>query len=591
MTQTPTTVEVNGPTIKGAGDIFTPAALDFLAALHQEFYVRRRELLAARDIRRGLIEHGQMPGFKPQGKHIREDAGWRVIGTQGAPGLERRTVELSSPVTPRTAAAALNSDADVWMADLEDGLSPTWENVVTAHIVLRRASRGDFAFQSRSGDTFRAKNPHPPTMIVRPRGWHLPEAHLTWIDEHETEHAASAALVDFGLFFFHNAQALMDRGFGPYLYLPKLESSREARLWNDVFLFAQERLGFAKGTIRASALIESVNAAFQMDEILYELRDHAVGLAAGRWDYVASIVKTYGGYRDFVLPDRSVLSTQLEFVNAFTTLLVQTCHKRGAYALGGMSTDVFSDCDGEDGAAQRVSPAELRQYLAATAGGGGAQPDESEAEAYARVYADKCEEAQLGFDGTWVAHPSLIPVAEAAFRTALGAADNQLTEVPSRAIEVAELLPLGARKERALPTEEGVRDAVRSCLHYFNAWLFGRGQVEVNGRVEDSSTAELSRGLLWQWVNHGVGLADGRKLSRNLFSRIVAEELAVIPRDNYDHFDDAEDLLMDTVAHPGFPGYFTSSAYTRFLVDRQRHTHSVSGHMFGGQTFVNVQAA
>lgn len=526
---------ITGPSIAGADHVFTPAALEFLDALHTEFFARRAEILSARHVRRGILESGRIPQFKDDTASIR-NSDWTVVGTAGAPGLKRRVVELTTPVTPQDAAKACNSDADVWMADLEDGMSPTWSTVVTAHTCLMRAARGDFAFQSRSGKTFRARNPHPPTLVVRPRAWHMPESHLTFTDPAGVTHSASAALVDFGLFFFHNTRPLIKRNHGPYFYLPKIESAREATLWNDVFVFAQNYLGVPTGTIRATVLIESVTAAFQMDEILYALREHAVGLAAGRWDYVGSLITNFGTRADFTIPQRSDITSDSPFIRAFTDLLVHTCHRRGAQALGGLSTAVVNSA--------HISVAD---------------PAERD-----RVYADKFAEVLAGFDGTWIAHRSLIDVVRAAYGDARAREDKATAEVVATDREdlASRLLTVPAGEI----TEDGVRWNIRVCIQYINAWLSGVGSLGVEGYVEDASTAELARLQLWQWTRHAVRLADGRVLSPQLASRLVAEELATQPRSNADHFDEAEDLVRLAINSDRVPEPFTPEAYRAHLV-------------------------
>ncbi|GAA1189369.1 malate synthase A [Brevibacterium paucivorans] len=529
---------VNGPHITGIDNIFTPAACDFLDELHRVFYARRRELLAARNASRGGFENGDLPTFDPATSDIR-NGDWKVVGTSGAPGLKRRVVELATPVEPREAAKSCNSDADVWMADLEDGMAPTWSNVITAHECLMRAARGDFAFQSRSGKTFKARNPHPPTMVLRPRGWNLTEDHLTWTDATGRAHPASATLVDFGLFVFHNSRPLLKRNHGPYFYLPKVENRHEARLWNSLFEHAQERLGFDRGTIRATVLIESVTAAFQMDEILYELRDHVVGLAAGRWDYVGSLVTHFGLREGFTVPQRDEIRSDSPFIRAFTDLLVSTCHRRGAQALGGLSTAV-------------VESAHLPV----------AEPHERE-----RVYEDKLAEVSAGFDGTWIAHRSLIDVVRAAY----GKARADRAAVPVAEVVATDRVDLTEQLltvPSGVISEEGVRWNLRVCLHYINAWLRGVGSVGYNGYVEDVSTAELARLQLWQWTRQGVTLEDGRMLSQALVTRFLVEELAVLPRTNADHFDEAEDFVHSALRSESAPEPFYPVAYRDHMVFR-----------------------
>lgn len=528
-------ITVTGRPVAGVNAVFTPAALDFLDALHREFFARRRELLSARTVLRS--EHGHVPSFRASTADIRE-SDWTVVGTKGAPGLKRRVVELTTPVTPLDAQKACNSDADVWMADLEDGMSPTWERIITAHDCLMRAARGDYAFQSRTGQTFTVKNPHPPTMVVRPRGLHLPESHLTYTDTQGGTHSVSAALVDFGLFFFHNTRPLIKRGHGPYFYLPKVASAHEAALWNDIFVFAENALGVPTGTIRATVLIESVTAAFQMDEILYALRDHAVGLAAGRWDYVGSLITSFGGRTDFTTPQRSEITETSPFLHAFTQLLVATCHRRGGQALGGLSIAVVDSA--------HISVAE---------------PYERE-----RVYVDKAAEVSSGFDGTWIAHRSLIDVVRRAYGEGQEKQDTTSALTTQITTDQAELTDQLLTVDPGAITEDGVRWNIRVCLAYISAWLVGVGSLGVEGYVEDASTAELARLQLWQWTHHGVKLADGRVLTAALAHRLVAEELATVARTNADRIDEAEDYVRDAIDAEHVPEPFYPDAYRNHLV-------------------------
>ncbi|GAA4284269.1 malate synthase A [Brevibacterium daeguense] len=531
---------ITGPMKPGYSEILTAPALEFVAALHEQFHSRRRELLSAREVRRAAIDSGRLPTFKDETRHIREDADWQVAGSAGAPGLEDRRVEITGPVSARMAINALNSPALVWLADLEDATSPTWDNIVGGIGNLTRAVRGRLEYtHPATGKQYRITNPTPPTIVVRPRGWHLPEKHLRWIDDHGTEVSASGALVDFGLFFFHNAEELIASGRGPYFYLAKLEAAREARLWNDVFVFAQDRLGIPQGTVRATVLIETITAAFQMEEILWELREHAAGLNAGRWDYIFSMIKNFRNHREFVLPDRSEVTMTVPFMRAYTELLVQTCHRRGAHAIGGMSAFI---------------------------------PNRSEPEvtenAFAQVRADKRREAAAGFDGSWVAHPDLIPVAQEAFAEVLGERPNQVARQREDVnVSAADLLSMEGISQT--PTEAGVRANIRVALGYLNAWLDGTGAVALDNLMEDAATAEISRGQIWQWVHHGVRLADGRKLTRTMVERCLAEELATIRRHPADHYCDAVEIFRETALGEEFQDFLTTPAYLRFLVDRR----------------------
>lgn len=540
-------MKITGPVQPGYESVLTVDALNFVAALHERFHLKRKEVLAAREARRAAIDHGRFPAFKVDTRAIREDTAWKVAGAAGAPGLENRRVEITGPVAARTAIHALNSEANVWIADLEDALSPTWDNVVTGIANLRAAVRGElehFAVNpDGTGRHFAVTNPTPPTIVVRPRGLHLPERHLVWVEDNGAEHTASGALVDFGLHFFHNARELVDRGRGPYFSLNKLEAAREARLWNEVFVFAQEFLGMPLGTIRATVLVETITAAFQMEEILWELREHCAGLGVGRWDYLFSIIKNFRNHPDFVTPDRSAVTMTVPFMHAYTELLLRTCHKRGAHAIGGMSSLV---------------------------------PDRTDAalaeQAFAEVAADKEREARAGFDGSWVAHPDLIPFARAAFDAVLGEKSHQLDvlrEDVDDAVRAQDLLDLaGIGGAEAVVTEAGLRTNIRVCLTYLNAWLDGTGALVVDDRMEDASTAEISRSQVWQWIRNGVTLDNGRTVTRTLVERFMAEELALIERHPADHYCDAVEVFRQSTLEDDLPDFLTTLAYERYLVDR-----------------------
>ncbi|WP_349829093.1 malate synthase A [Brevibacterium litoralis] len=541
-------MKITGSLQPGFEDVLTPAALDFLAALHEEFHLRRLEVLSARQMRTEGILRGTFPTFKEETRAIREDTDWQVAGHVGAPGLEDRRVEIAGPVSARMAITALNSDAKVWLADLEDATSPTWENIVSGQDNLRRAVRGELEHTVLDDDGevvrhYSMKKATPPTIVVRPRSWHLPERHLVWIDEHGAEHVASGSLVDFGLYFFHNARELVERGRGPYFYLAKLEASREAKLWNDVFTFAQERIGMAHGTIRATVLIETITAAFQMEEILWELRDHAAGLNAGRWDYIFSVIKNFRTHADFVLPDRSEVTMTVPFMRAYTELLVRTCHKRGAHAIGGMNAFVPDRNDPE--VAER---------------------------AFAEVRSDKERDVADGFDGSWVAHPDLIATAQEPFDAVLGDRPHQLdvlredVDATVKAADLIDMTGIGGREARV--TEEGLRTNIRVGLNYLNSWLSGVGAVALDDLMEDAATAEISRAQIWQWIHHGVQLSDGRTITRPIVERCMAEELAQIERHPADHYCDAMEVFRETTLGDDLPPFFTTTAYAKFMVER-----------------------
>ncbi len=522
-------MKINAPMPPGFEAVLTAGALDFLAALHDRFRIPRADLLEARRIRAAKISHGTFPTFKPETEEIRNDPSWTVAGFAGAPGLEDRRVELTGPVTERETVAALNSKAKVWLADLEDATSPTWINIITGQLNLMKAVRGRLPG---------VHNRTPPAIGLRPRGWHLPEKHLRYVDDNDADFSASGTLVDFGLYFFHNARELIEDGSGPYFYLPKLESAREARLWNEVFVFAQEHLGIPTGTIRATVHIETITAAFQMEEILYELREHCAGLNAARWDYFFSIVKNFKKYPEFVLPDRDKLTMTIPMMRAFTDLLVATCHRRGAHAIGTMSNLMIKHPDEEFVAAE-----------------------------FAKMREDKEREAAEGFDGTWVAEPDLVPAALEVFDEALGDKPNQL-DVLREDVDVtaADLLDVHGLEPEV--TEEGVRLNIRVAIGYMNAWLGGNGHVALENLIEDASTAEICRSQIWQWTRHGVTLDNGKQLTRRLVERYMGEELALIERHPADHYTEAVEIFRQCALDDAFPEFITMPAYTEHLVDR-----------------------
>ncbi|MDO9590179.1 MAG: malate synthase A, partial [Microcella sp.] len=467
---TTTSLTINGPMRPRYDEILTPDALAFVEQLQHRFAGRRHGLLAERMQLRYDLGNGRDLRFLPDTAHIREDADWRVAGA--GPGLENRRVEITGPCDPKMTINALNSRANVWLADLEDATSPTWGNIIEGQLSLKDAIRDELSFTSPEGKQYTVTADRTPTIVMRPRGWHLVEKHLEHTDRSGRTYAASASLVDFGLYFFHNAAELIARGRGPYFYLPKLENHREARLWNDVFSFAEAELGLPHGTIRATVLIETFPAAFEMEEILYELRDHCAGLNAGRWDYVFSIIKNYRnrGQR-FVLPDRDQILMTLPFMRAYTELLVQTCHKRGAHAIGGMSAFIPN----------RRSPEVTERALE-------------------RVAADKRREARDGFDGSWVAHPDLIPTARAEFDAVLADRPNQLERTRDEVnVTASDLLDI--RSAGGEVTLAGVRANVSITVRYLESWLRGIGAAAIDDLMEDAATAEISRSQLWQWMH------------------------------------------------------------------------------------------
>ncbi|MCP2032335.1 malate synthase [Okibacterium sp. HSC-33S16] len=528
-------IEIVGHMHDRFDEILTPDALQFLADLHQLFAGRRHDRLADRMRRRFEIGNGRDPKFRDDTASLRADATWRVAGA--GPGLEDRRVEITGPTDRKMTINALNSGAKVWLADQEDATSPTWTNVIGGQISLFDAIRRQIDFTSPEGKVYRLTTGETPTIVMRPRGWHLVEKHLTFTDSSGSAMAASGSLVDFGLYFFHNAKALIDAGRGPYFYLAKLESSEEARLWDDVFSFAEEELGIEHGTIRATVLIETLPAAFEMEEILYELRDHCTGLNAGRWDYIFSIIKNYRGRgARFVLPDRSDVTMTVPFMRAYTELLVKTCHKRGAHAIGGMSAFIPNRRD-----------------------------PEVTARAIEKVSADKKREAGDGFDGTWVAHPDLIDTARAEFDAVLGDRPNQIDRQRDDVTVTAAQL-LDVHIGRAV-TDAGLRDNVSIGVRYLESWLRGIGAAAIDNLMEDAATAEISRSQVWQWIHQDVRTDDGSPITRDRVERILGELLATVDRFDGDRFDDAADVFRDVALRDEFPTFLTVGAYSRFLVD------------------------
>jgi malate synthase len=512
------------PSDAAAARVLTPDALAFVAELERRFGDRRRALLAERAQRQARLDAGERPEFPAETRAVREGS-WQVAPTP--PDLQRRRVEITGPVDRKMMINALNSGADCFMADLEDATSPTWANVVDGQANLMDAVRRTLALETE-GRAYHLKGTIA-TLLVRPRGWHLEEAHVE-VDGR----AMSGSLFDFGLYFFHNARETLARGTGPYFYLPKLESRHEARLWNDVFTFAQERLGVPHGSIRATVLIETVLAAFEMEEILHELRDHAAGLNAGRWDYIFSIVKKFSGRPDMLLPDRAQITMAVPFMRAYTERLVQVCHRRGAHAMGGMAAFVPN-----------------RRDAAVTEG------------AVARVREDKLREAGDGFDGTWVAHPDLVPIAMEVFVAQLGDRPNQKDRQRDDVRVAAEdLLRLDVPGGRA--SRRGVRTNVDVALQYLDAWLRGSGAVAIHNLMEDAATAEISRAQLWQWLRHGAELADGGRMTRALYEETRATELVALERARGDapsRLRDAARLLDALVLGETFVEFLTIPAY------------------------------
>jgi malate synthase len=526
----PDGIRVVGPEAERYDEVLTPEALRFLGRLHDTFDSRRRELLAERRERRGRIAAGEDPDFLAETKHIRSDADWRVASP--APGLGDRRVEMTGPTTRSMTVNALNSGAKVWLADFEDATSPTWHNVVAGQLNLIDALDRRIDFTAESGKEYRLGEDIP-TIVVRPRGWHLPENHIRVNDI-----AMSGSLVDFGLYLFHGAKRQLNRGSGPYFYLAKLENHLEARLWNDVFCFAQDELGISRGTIRATVLIETITAAFEMEEILYELRDHSAGLNAGRWDYIFSLIKNFRtrGQR-FVLPDRAAVTMTTPFMRAYTELLVRTCHRRGAHAIGGMAAFVP---DRRDEAATAV--------------------------AFDKVRGDKEREANDGFDGSWVAHPDLVPICRAVFDQILGENSNQLDRTRDD-VEVSAADLLAVETAVGDVTEAGLRANVRVSLGYLDAWLGGNGAVAIDHLMEDAATVEIARSQVWQWLHYGTPLSDGRQIAHGLVDTIIDEELSRwrSERPSTAHLDQAREIFTEVALGAEYPSFTTEGAYARYL--------------------------
>ncbi len=522
--------EVTGPLLDRFDEILTPEALTFVATLQREFNGRRLELLAARQERQAELSAGGVLDFLPETKHIRE-SDWQVAPP--APGLEDRRVEITGPADRKMTINALNSGAKVWLADFEDANAPTWENTISGQLNLRDALDRVIDFSTGGKSYTLGPDEELATVVVRPRGWHLPEKHVL-VDGTEM----SGSLFDFGLYFFHCASRQLAKGRGPYFYLPKMESHLEARLWNDVFVKAQELLDIPVGAIRATVLVETYPAAFEMEEILYELRDHSAGLNAGRWDYLFSVIKKFRTRgREFLLPERNAVTMTAPFMRAYTELLVRTCHKRGAHAIGGMAAFIPSR---RDAAVNEV--------------------------ALEKVRADKTRESGDGFDGSWVAHPDLVPICREVFTGVLGDRPNQLDRLREDVRVTAEDL-LSVSKTPGQITESGLRNNVDVALRYLAAWMGGLGAVAIHNLMEDAATAEISRSQIWQWIHNGIELADtGAVVTRELVERIISEELGKIatePGFDEELYAQATALFKEVALDDDFAEFLTLPAYAR----------------------------
>ena len=520
-------LEITGPIDAGAAEILTPEACAFLAGLFRTFEARRLDLLSRRVDRQAAIDNGVLPDFLPGTAAIRQDPSWRVAPV--VPDLADRRTEITGPVDRKMIINALNSGAKVFMADFEDATSPTWSNLLEGQANLRQAVRRTLGFTSPEGKAYRL-NEKTATLVVRPRGWHLPEKHVLFDGRR-----VSGSLFDFGLFFFHNARELLARGSGPYFYLPKMESALEARLWNDVFVHSQLALGVPQGSVRATVLIETILGAFEAEEILYELRHHSSGLNCGRWDYIFSCIKKLGNLPDRVFPDRTQVTMTAPFMRAYCQHVIKVCHRRGAHAMGGMAAQI-----------------PIRGDAAA-----------NEA-ALAKVLADKEREVLDGHDGTWVAHPGLVPVALQAFDRHMPGPNQISRPYTGPEVRGPDLLEV----PRGTITEAGVRTNLKVGVQYVAAWLAGLGCVPLYNLMEDAATAEISRAQLWQWARAGAALDDGRVLTPALYATLMDEELARLAAAGVsgpgsDRLREAADLLLGMVDKPRLDDFLTLPAYER----------------------------
>jgi malate synthase len=523
-------IEITGPSTTGFDEILTTAALEFVAGLQRTFNERRRRLLAARAERQTRLDAGELPDFLAQTREIR-DGTWTVAPPPR--DLADRRCEITGPVDRKMMINALNSGARVFMADFEDSASPTWDNMIDGQRNLMAAVRRTIEFTNPNGKHY-SLNDEVATLMVRPRGWHLEERHVVVDGE-----AMSASLFDFGLYLFHNAEELLGRGTGPYFYLPKLESHLEARLWNDVFIHAQDALGIPQGTIKATVLIETILAAFEMDEILYELRDHSAGLNAGRWDYIFSIIKKFRNRSDMLLPDRAQITMTVPFMKAYTDLLIKTCHRRGAHAMGGMAAFIPSR---SDEGINRMAMSKVRE--------------------------DKERESRDGHDGTWVAHPDLVPLATEVFDAVLGDRPNQIDRKRDDVAVAAEDL-LDTFVDGGAITDAGIRMNVDVAIQYLASWLRGNGAAAIYNLMEDAATAEISRSQVWQWVHNKATIDTGEMVTPELVRKIAEEELGRMREECGDEifgpgrFREAADLFEDVALAHAFPEFLTLPAYER----------------------------
>jgi malate synthase len=519
-----TDIDVRGEVRPEWDEILSDDALVFVAMLQKEFNPRREELLRAREERKLRLDAGEQPDFLTETREIRE-SDWTVAPIPA--DLNDRRVEITGPVDRKMIINALNSGANVFMADFEDANSPTWFNCIDGQLNLRDAVRRTISFDAVSaGRTKQYKlNEKTATLVVRPRGWHLLEEHV-YVDGQPV----SASLFDFAIYFFHNAKELIARGTGPYFYLPKMESHLEARLWNDVFVRAQQELGIPAGTIRATVLIETILAAFEMHEILYELREHSSGLNCGRWDYIFSFIKKFRARRDFTIPDRATVTMDKAFLAAYVDLLIETCHRRGIHAMGGMAAQIPIKDD----------------------------PAANEA-AFAKVEADKLREVRAGHDGTWVAHPGLVPVAKRVFDEYMPGPNQIAKGGGQRAVTAAELLAI----PEGVVSEKGIRHNISVGIQYLAAWLGGSGAVPLYNLMEDAATAEISRTQLWQWVQHGAKTDTGELVMPSLYRRIRNEELQALG--THANLERAAEIFDELILSPELADFLTIPAYAELL--------------------------
>ncbi len=530
MSKLPPGVILKARSLPEYASILTSDALAFVAGLHRNFDGERKRLLALREARAKRFSKGEVPDFLTETRSIR-DGSWLVAPIPA--DLQDRRVEITGPTDRKMVINALNSGAKVFMTDFEDSNSPTWDNMIRGQMNLR--DRWSGSMEHRDPDTGKkyALGKNPAVLMVRPRGWHLPESHVT-VDGQ----VVAGALFDFGLYFFHNAKSAIGNGSGPYFYLPKMESHLEARLWNSVFISAQSQLGLPLGTIKATVLIETLPAAFEMDEIIYELREHMTGLNCGRWDYIFSFIKTFASNKKYVLPDRSQVVMSKAFLAAYSALLIKTCHKRAAFAMGGMAAQIPNRKDPE---ANQI--------------------------ALDKVIADKEREARNGHDGTWVAHPDLVPVAMNVFNALMPTANQLYVKREDVSVGQKELLEI----HKGTKTEAGFRENIRVGVQYLEAWLRGRGAVPIYNLMEDAATAEISRSQIWQWLKFGASLDTGQKVTQKFFETCLSEEMKRVKQEvgvaafAQGRFKDAISIFKAMSTSKNFEAFLTLPAYRKII--------------------------